>query len=305
LKRQLLLGAAFAALASNGARAAAEAPQCRLARYSSLPITTLSDGRFAIPVTVQDHAMSFMVDTGGVSATITSEQAKALGLTVKGTFRYLMGVAGSLLTSYVSADSFSIGRLTGTGLPVYIDPRITGIGVDGTLAPDMMSKFDVDIDFGHSIFNLFSPDHCPGKVVYWTQGDHVEIPMDFAPNGHIRVPVTVNGKPLTAMLDTGSRTSVMSLSTARDVLGISENDPKLKLKESFGTKSRYREYTYPFETLDLNGIAVKSPHITIFSDDTVKGVSEQLILGVGILRQLHLYIAYREHKLYVTPALAN
>lgn len=304
MRRQIVLATAFLAFAAAGAQAA-EAPQCRLARYSSLPITTLSDGRFAIPVTVQDHAMSFMVDTGGVSATITSEQAKALGLTIKGTFRYLAGVAGSLLTSYVSADTFSIGRLTGTGLPVYIDPRIAGTGVDGTLAPDMMSKFDVDIDFGSSTLNLFSPDHCPGKVVYWTQGDHVEIPMDFAPSGHIRVPVTVNGKPLTAMLDTGARTSVMSLSTAKQVLGISENDPKLKLKESFGAKSRYREYTYPFEELDLNGITVQSPHITIFSDDTVNQIREQFILGVGIMRQLHLYIAYKERKLYITPALAN
>jgi predicted aspartyl protease len=68
--------------------------------------------------------------------------------------------------------------------------------------------------------------------------------MNFAPSGHVRVPVTINGKQLVAMLDTGARTSVMSLSTARQILGITENDPKLKLKESFGANSKYREYTY-------------------------------------------------------------
>jgi hypothetical protein len=30
-----------------------------------------------------------------------------------------------------------------------------------------------------------------------------------------------------------------------------------------------------------------------------------IILGMGILRQLHLYIAYREKNLYVTPASAH
>jgi hypothetical protein len=31
----------------------------------------------------------------------------------------------------------------------------------------------------------------------------------------------------------------------------------------------------------------------------------KLILGMGILRQLHIYIAYREKKLYVTAASAH
>ncbi len=30
-----------------------------------------------------------------------------------------------------------------------------------------------------------------------------------------------------------------------------------------------------------------------------------LIIGLGILRLLHLYIAYKEEKLYITPALAT
>ena len=30
-----------------------------------------------------------------------------------------------------------------------------------------------------------------------------------------------------------------------------------------------------------------------------------MVLGVGVLRQLHTYISYKEQKLYITPALAN
>lgn len=286
------------------AASAADATQCRLTRYATLPMTTLSDGRIAVPVTVQGREMNFMVDTGGISATMTSEQASALGLTFKGTFRWLGGVAGSLMTSYVSPDNFALGRLQGSGLPVYIDTRLSGVGVDGTLSPDMMSRFDVDFDFARGNLNLFSQDHCPGGVVYWTAGDHVVVPVELAPSGHIRVPVLVDGKPLTAMIDSGSVTSVMSVHAAK-ALGISETDPKLKLKSSFGLGQKYREYTYPFQTLALDGITVKTPHITVFSDETVKGVREDMILGIGILRQLHVYIAYKEHKLYLTPAMAQ
>jgi hypothetical protein len=31
-------------------------------------------------------------------------------------------------------------------------------------------------------------------------------------------------------------------------------------------------------------------------------MGDDVILGMGILRQLHLYIAYKEEKLYITPA---
>jgi hypothetical protein len=31
----------------------------------------------------------------------------------------------------------------------------------------------------------------------------------------------------------------------------------------------------------------------------------RMLLGINVLRQLHLYIAYHEHTLYVTPATAH
>jgi hypothetical protein len=37
--------------------------------------------------------------------------------------------------------------------------------------------------------------------------------------------------------------------------------------------------------------------------DTEQGLP-QVLIGMDILRHLHLYIAYREQKLYITPASA-
>jgi len=278
---------------------------CALERYSSMPISTLSDGRIAIPVTVQGRNASFMVDTGGVSATMTMQLAKDIDKAPKPAARWLGGVGGSLLTTFIYADSFSIGRLTGKDLIVYIDPRINGMGIDGTLAPDMLGRFDVDIDFARGTLSLFSPSHCPGKVVYWTQGEHITVPMDVAPSGHIRVPVTVDGKTVMATLDTGSVISVMSMSLAKSI-GVAENSPDLKLKRSYGINGRFKEYSYPFKTLALDGLTVTNPHIKLLSDEMLGGkLGSDLILGVGILRQLHLYISYKEEKIYITPALAN
>ncbi|HEU4549571.1 MAG TPA: aspartyl protease family protein [Rhizomicrobium sp.] len=279
---------------------AADSPDCRLMRYAAIPFTTLADGRIAIPVGVDGHPASFLVDTGGVYVSMTPELAKQTGRTPKQVDRWLVGVGGSMMTTAVHVDEFTIDKLKGSGIPVYVDTRL-GIDVDGTVDPDMMAKFDVDFDFAHGLMNLFSQDHCPGKVVYWAR-NFVVLPMEVrVNNGHIRVPVTLEGKKVMAMLDTGSTDSVMSLKLAK-ALGIAEDSPDLKLTQSAGSAEQFRTYSYPFKMLDMDGIAVTNPHITVMSDAMLPGMGDDVILGMGILRQLHLYIAYKEEKLYVTPA---
>jgi predicted aspartyl protease len=284
----------------SGAARAADAPDCRLTRYAAIAFTTIADGRIAIPVGVDGHAASFLVDTGGVYVSMTPEMAKKTGRTPKAVDRWLVGVGGSLMTTAVHVDEFTIDKLKGTGMPVYVDNWL-GIDVDGTIDPDMMAKFDVDFDFAHGLMNLFSQDHCPGKVVYWAK-DFVVLPMEVRVNsGHIRVPVTIEGKKVMATLDTGSMDSVMSLKLAKS-LGIAEDSPNLKVRRISGSRNQFRTYSYPFKELDMDGIAVTNPHITVMSDAMLPGMVDDMILGMGILRQLHLYIAYKEEKLYITPA---
>ena len=279
---------------------------CQLTRYAALPMATQPDGRFAVPVTVMGHDASFLVDTGGVSATMTGQLAKDLEMNPKPTNRWLNGVGGSVLYTFVYAKTFSLGRLTGTEIPVYIDPRIGGLGLDGTLSPDMMSQFDVDIDFAKSTMSLFAADHCPGQAVYWTKTPFLAVPIQVAANsGHIRIPVMLDDRPATASIDTGADNTFMSMKVAEE-FGITEKSPGLKVLRSFGAGGKFKEYTYPFKTLDLGGITVKKPRVTILSDEMLGGgLGKEMTLGVSFLRQLHLYIAYKERKLYMTPAEAN
>jgi hypothetical protein len=79
----------------------------------------------------------------------------------------------------------------------------------------------------------------------------------------------------------------------------------LKLKRTWGFSEHSREYSYPFKTLDLDGITVKNPHITVMSNEMLGGFGKDMILGIGMLRQLHVYISYKEKMMYLTPAMAN
>lgn len=292
-----LLGALLGAPAT-----AQDKQKCDLVKFSELPITTLPDGRFTVPVVLNGRHLDFLVDTGGVSATLDAGQSFNLQLLTFPTANELRGVENLRLDRVATINNFSLGRLQGAGIPVYIDKYLPS-GADGTLSPDMMKRFDVDIDLARGTLSLFSQNHCPGQVVHWTRTGYVVLPMEVSSrSGHIEVEVMVDGKKFDALLDTGARHSVISMRAAKK-LGISEKSPDLKLLD--GSDTRYKRYSYPFKLLDFDGVSVTQPHFEVVSDNYLPGSRTEMIIGNGILRRLHLYIAYGEEKLYITPALAN
>jgi hypothetical protein len=68
-----------------------------------------------------------------------------------------------------------------------------------------------------------------------------------------------------------------------------------------------REYDYQFDTLAFSGIAINKPSVVLMSyrDPLPNIFHRNLILGLGVLRRLHIYIAYREHVMYITSATAH
>ena len=48
--------------------------------------------------------------------------------------------------------------------------------VAGDLGTRMFEKVDLELDIAGGKFNLFSSDHCPGNVVYWTK-NYAELPL--------------------------------------------------------------------------------------------------------------------------------
>jgi len=290
----------FLAMMTSAPGQAAEKKACKLVRFSETPITTLPDGRFTVPVVAEGRTLNFLVDTGGAVATLRNTEADNMNIQVKHTGNPLQGVAGIKLFDYAILNQFSLAGMQGHALAVYLDTRMP-IGADGSLAPDMLKHFDIDMDLMRGKFGLFSQDHCPGQVVYWTKTGFVALPMELVAGGHIQVSVAIDGKKFDAILDTGARSSLISMSAA-NALGISEKSPDLKLGTD--ADARYKVYDYPFKQLDFDGVAVVSPRLQVVSDNMLPGRT-QVLLGVGILRRLHLYIAYGEEKLYVTPAGAN
>jgi Predicted aspartyl protease len=286
--RQTALAIAF--LAASGAAAAAE--DCTLAIVSKLPMDIVNAGVMTVPVTLNKKPFQMLVDTGDYYSIITTRTAKLLDVNPVPAGNFLLrGWGGTKIDRFVNLDQFGFGRLSRDRTQFMVTPR-DELNFDGLLGADFLYFFDLDFDFAKATLNLISPDHCKGKVVYWTKGEYGIVPFDYKDRS-IQLTVMLDGKEVRAVLDTGASDTVMSLEKAEDLFGIDEKT----LKDHKGR--------YPFKTLSFGDVSVNNPDISLVSEKASKMLDwggPRLLLGMGVLRRLHLYISYKEETLYVTPA---
>ena len=302
-----------------------------LAMVTSVDMHIGGDGRVYVPVKINDVRKSMLVDTGGFFTEITPDTVGELNLDTRHTGLAIVGVGGDT-TSLAANAPFQLGNLKASSLDFMVMPDNQLLADDvadaaGLLAPSFMRSYDVEFDFAAKKFSLLSQDHCEGKVVYWpaSAGAIAIVPIRINSDGHIELQVELDGRKLTAILDTGATNTVLNLDVAQDSFGVHPGDATTPETGHLTGSNVAKTYTHRFKRLALEGVSVGNPTLDLLPDlvrtrmhdprDTVSGDTrlrsttqkttlDDMILGMDILRRLHLYIAYREKKLYVTPAAA-
>lgn len=279
-------------------------------------------GRALVPVSINGIPKLFLLDTGGDVTQISGDIADELKLTKQDANMKLLDLYGHASNKMVRIDSFLLGRMHGENVNMAIQPNPNfgkGTRYVGIFGPDMMGRYDVDIDFGTYKMKYFSPDHCPGHVVYWPHAALGVTPMTFR-NRHIRFPVKVDGKELTAEMDTGAPNTTMTASAAKRLFDIVPESPGNVPLNAQGMVAAFGRV---FSTLDFEGVAVSNPHVVIVPDlvgtkDSDNGQQTgsrarrvdddvdraDMLIGMNILTKLHLYMAFDERKLYISEASA-
>ncbi len=306
MTRAIVLCTALAALFTAPASADDAAPPCQQLRIAGLDMATEPDGLIAVQADIDNHPIMLAVDTGAIHTVISSRVADALKLPRDLSADVYEMVGGTPIYQIAYSHSFALGTLAAGRTGLLVAPSLAlPPDTDGLLGPDAMKNYDVEIDYAHGRFALFSQDHCPGQVVYWTHDAYARVPMHVDKEWHISVPIELDGKPFNALFDTGSERSLMTMRTARELFGIDEDNPALTKEGdvSVNGAAPVTVYHYPFAALNIEGIAVQHPDIEIMA--SAAGDRQQFIVGASVLRQLHLYVAYKEQALYATPAEAK
>lgn len=292
------------ALVSTGANAealgpAAQAPKCNLILYASLDLTTQPNGLITVPVKVNGHEVAFAVDTGGAFGGIVEPLATSLNLRREPPpfgFRLLSYTKGEE-AHIVGMDTFEVGRLVAKSAPIPVMPAAElPTGVSGLLAGNMLHNYDVELDFQNHKLNLFSPEHCPGKVVYWADS-WAQVPIKIDETWHIKIPVTVDGQVMHAIVDTGATETATTVERVEDLFGWHDTS-------TFEARSNGR-FRHQFQSLKFEGVEVRNPVIDLLPKSAVAPGAPELLLGMNVLRHLHLYIAYKEGQLYLTSVEAQ
>ena len=308
---QLILAGLVVAGASAAQADDRASSGCALQLMASLDAQTLPNGEIAVPVTLNDTPALLAVDTGSIYSSISEEAAVEQGARAQfspyiGTF-----MNGVSTNSFTVLNSFAVGPLRSPKKwSVAIAPdQMLPNGISGYLGPDVMRAYDVEFDFYRGKFNLFEHINCPGAV-YWTHDAAAVVPMKVDDGGHIVVDATLDGKPVTILLDTGSPSSVMSLEAAEKLFGIAKDDPKLKFVRSVSLNGGGETpfYNFPFSSLSFGAITVANPKIQLIPQqnfDPHGRQDAQIVLGMSVLRQLHLYVAYDQKMLYLSGAEAQ
>jgi predicted aspartyl protease len=300
-----LIQLASLAIASTLWVARAKADTCAAPQLeNTVPMEAIGDsGEVTVPITLNGVEKKFLFDTGGGAMNyILPAVALKLGLFRTDNFP-AMDLAGNKSYRVAGARNVKFGAIAARENVLF--QMVPTLAFDGILSAGTMTGDDLDIDFGAMRLNFFSADHCPGDVVYWPHQALAVVPVTLAA-GHFEVATMLEGRALTAVIDTGSPWTILSRAWAEKNLGFS---PEAVAAQSPGTpKDRPAEGLYfrRYSALAFAGITVANPLMVVrpvqFGDGSDHPAPD-MIIGMEVLRHLHLYYAANEKKIYITPAI--
>jgi predicted aspartyl protease len=310
---------ALAALVCQLATAAIAADCGQLRLLNTVQMVPTSSGLDIVPLQVNGSDQQFLFDTGGNTTMITREAAEKLHLRIQPTYMGMVNVAGGETMDRAFIDDLQVGRLHGKDLKFPIAPFKN---IDGVLSLNFMLPYDIDVDFGTDKLNFFSQDHCPGGVLYWKAGAVTAVPFAME-DGHIVIPVTLDGQSARAIIDTGASGTILRMDVARERYKLIPGDeatPEIEKKPD-ADSTEPRRYSHRFKALAFGDIAVNNLPIGIMEDvwkrdagsnqlvgdrtrtekDRVALLPE-MIVGMNVMRKLHIYFAFAERKMYISAA---
>jgi predicted aspartyl protease len=271
-----------------------------------------------LPLTINGVQKSFIFDTGGFFTQVASSVAQDMKLPVRQGRIQMIDVTGRISRDEASIHELVIGHMRGTDVDIPVSP--SPLPADGIFALDFLHTSDVDMDFASDTLRLFSQDHCDGQVVYWTSPASVAIVPVNMQGYHMVVPVMLDGHEERALIDTGATGSTMLIDEAHRVFDLTMGSDDTPEKGHLNGDDTLKTYSHEFKALAFGDVSVTNPRLTLIPNAVGRNMdkaqlvgdrtktekdllnTQDMIIGMDVLRKLHIYIALAEHKMYISQA---
>ena len=271
---------------------------CTVIKRAELPLT-LDHNFLLAPVWLDKTGAFLVVDTGAEVSLLTPESAARLTLAQDGgPGTTLLGVSGSVHSDNVRLHSMEVGAIHRADLSMTVGAlsgfERTALPVSGLLGDDLLARYDVELDVPDHRMALYETRNCTGFSPVGFDAWH----HDFEPvrlrrtaSGLAFMSVTVDGKPLRALLDSGARSSLMTRAAAH-AIGVTdamlEHDPARK-GQGVGTGDVvFRQHRF-----DRVAIGDTPPHAMEINVATTDLPAIDMLLGADWLATRRVWLPAR------------
>ena len=283
---------------------------CVLDNKATIPLD-VTGGAITVPMEVNGITATFILDTGAQRSVVTEASVQRLGLARDQWVGTTMsGVGGIQRRPNANPRSLTLGGVKlvrrtlnhDTSLTVGILPRahIGSRVIDGLLGRDFLSLFDLDLDVPGRRLTLFQVHDCGGRFLPWS-GHYAAAPVTIPAEDAMVVPVTLDGTPLRALLDTGASSSLLAapgmFRTGLQAANLA-GDPADQVS-GLG-RHLVTMYRHSFRTLRVGAETIDAPVIWV-APIRLMPITDML-LGADWVAGRRVWISYATRQLFVaTP----
>ncbi len=282
---------------------------CIVEQKASVPLDVIA-GAITLPIEVNGITATFILDTGAQRSVVTQAAVERLGIARDAWVGTTMsGVGGIQSRPNADPRSLTLGGVPlvrrtltrDTSLTVGVLPRTRAgsLVIDGLLGRDFLALFDLDLDVPGRRLTLYQVRDCAGRFLPW-RNDYTAVPVSFPAEDAVVLPVTLDGTPLRALLDSGASSSLIAapglfrLGLQPTALAGDPTDQVSGLGPNLVTMHRHG-----FHSLRVGGQTSDNPVIWVAPIRLTPIVD--MLLGADWLAGRRIWISFATKQLLVAP----
>lgn len=318
MKSYLILGfvALVGAIMHSTSAVAEECKPLKLLNKIQMVRGDRGDG-WSLPTTINGQEKILALGLGSPNSFLYRNAVNELKLPVQQSNATVSDMDGNVSKDIAKVKDFTFGYIQSSNhwFVVDPDPSAGADGGSGILSRDFLFGYDLDVDFGTGVLSLFAQDHCSDHVGYWVEPPpSTDVSLK---DNKVTFPVTLDGHAFNAVAVLNDY-SFMSQDVAEQVFGLSPSTAEQTPFPGSTKVPPVMGYMHTFANLSFGGVTAKNFRVFVVQDETGRLADRtqhtgnraysdsmsvklpDLTIGMNVLKYLHINLAPRAGKLYVS-----
>jgi predicted aspartyl protease len=297
-----LAASALAGCAADESDLPVVAGACRMKQVAEYDVVPRR-GLLTVPAQINGTAVAMVLDTGAERSLVTDETITRLRLLSDPRNESLVtGVGGEGVEradALVDNLRFATYDSGSTHLPVADIPLADDEQppLSGILGAEAISRFDLDIDLPNGHIGVWRVGHqCGGKFLPWPE-PYAAVPAHVNGRGQLLMPITLDGKPMKALVDTGAATLIIDQDAA-DSLGVNAAVlAKEPVSRGYGAAGvNFHHVAHRFTELDVGPDRLRDVTISVLDRSLQEA---DMLLGIPYLSRQRVWLSYASEQVFI------